>query len=219
MRSCKLVPAYVCCLALMAFCLPQTCSGQTGEVDNGDIAVKLNVLINWDPIRDSNSPNFELTPTKTVNLNDGTGRILISTMGGTIRVMRPIGDSYELLNSPLLSSAQVGFEQQQESGMTAIALHPNFAGTPTSFGYGKLYTITVEDSANNGGLTNSDVDFSYNGEVHQDVVREWDVSAIVGQSNINSLPGMSIGDSRELLRIDQPGFCHNLVDIAFDTGG
>ena len=200
-----------------AFCFYGVTCGQTGDVETGSIAVKLNSLINWDPEMNGNSPNFELTPTKTVNLNDGTGRMLISTLGGTIRVMRPNGSGYELLAAPLLGSAQVGFEQQQESGMTAIALHPNFAGSQTQFGYGKLYTITVEDSANNGGLTNTDVDFPFNNEVHQDVLREWDISAIVGQANLNTLPAITVADSRELLRIDQPGFCHNLVDAAFDT--
>lgn len=203
-------------LLMAVIATPSACHGQTGTVENGPIAVKLNTLINWDPVQDNNSPNFEMTPTKSVNMNDGTGRILISTLAGTIRVMQPMGDGYTLLSAPLLNSNQVGFEQQQESGMTAIALHPNFAGNPAEFGYGKLYTITVEDSANNGGLTNTNVDFPYNNEVHQDVVREWDISAIVGQGNLNSLPGISVSDSRELLRIDQPGFCHNLVDLAFD---
>ncbi len=191
--------------------------GQTTSVADGTIPVLMETLVQWDPEMNQSQPDFELTPTRTAILNDGTGRILVATLGATIRVMQPDGlDGYQLLNAPLLNSSQTGFEMQQESGMTGIALHPNFAGNPAQFGYGKLYTITVEDSASNGGLSNGDVDFPFNGEVHQDVVREWDVSAIVGQANVNSLPNISVSDSRELLRVDQPGFCHNVVDLAFD---
>ena len=208
-------------IALLTICTSQlaflnSSFGQTGIVPDGTIPIQLETLIQWSPQMNSNSSSLELTPTKTINLNDGTGRILISTLGGTIRVMRPLGAGYELLSAPLLNTNQVGQELQQESGMTALAVHPDFAANPSAFGYGKLYTITVEDSASNGGLSNGNVDFSLNNEVHQDVLREWDISAIVGNANANSLSGFTVANSRELMRVDQPGFCHNLVDIAFD---
>ena len=187
------------------------------QIQSGDIEVELKSVIAWNPEQNQGSPEFEQTPTNMCALNDGTNRILIPTLAGTIRVAVQTGfDSFTLLPEPLLTSDQVGFQLQTETGMTAIALHPNFAGDPQAFGYGKLYTTTSENAAVNGGLSDPDVDFFFMFEVHQEVIREWDVSEIVGNDSINSLPSTTVDDSRELLRIDQPGPFHNLYDIGFD---
>ena len=80
----------------------------------------------------------------------------------------------------LLTKAQTGLVLPQEAGLTGIAFHPDFNHIGT-FGYGKFYTITTEASENNGGLPDASVDFPFhngtNNEEHQDVVREWDLSA------------------------------------------
>ena len=155
------IASIILSIAFVSFASCLYTYGQTTIVEDGSIPAQLEILIQWNPELDDNADNFELTPTRTANLNDGTGRILVATMGGTIRVMRPNGDGYDLLPQPLLSSNQVGFQMQQESGMTSIALHPNFADNSNEFGYGRIYTITVENSAANGGLTNTDVDYPY----------------------------------------------------------
>ena len=94
----------------------------------------------WNPDLNLGSEALELTPTDVVPLDDGTGRLLIATLGGTIRVYdRQAG----LLPEPLFNNQQSGLQLQQESGMTGIAVHPNFAGNPAEFGYGKIYTICL----------------------------------------------------------------------------
>ena len=188
----------------------------SAQIQQGDIEVKLETIVQWSPEMNSGAPDFEQTPTNMCPLNDGTGRWLVPTLAGTIRVVVRTGDDFQLLPQPLLTSQQVGFELQQETGMTAIAVHPNFAGDPQAFGYGKLYTTTSEDAAVNGGLSDPDVDFFYQFEVHQEVIREWDISPIVGNAGVSSMPGLSVSNSRELLRIDQPGPFHNLYDFGFD---
>ena len=143
-------------------------------------------------------------------LNDGTGRSLVSTLGGTIRVL---DGSLNLLSAPLLTTTQVGLWLPQEAGMTGMAVHPDFA-SPGTFGYGKLYTIVTEPFGT--GL------FDYgeagtSGARHQDVVREWDLSAMVGNPSVNSLPGITVANSREVLRVAQRGPFHNVADITFNS--
>ena len=203
-------------LLATGFCALLLASTVAAQIQPGSIEVELRTVIQWNPQQNPGAPNFEQTPTNMCPLNDGTNRILIPTLAGTIRVAIRNGDAFALLPQPLLNSNQVGFQLQTETGMTAIAVHPNFAGDPTEFGYGKLYTTTSENAAVNGGLSDPDIDFFFAFEVHQDIIREWDVSAIVGNLSVNSLPGISVDDSRELLRIDQPGPFHNLYDIGFD---
>lgn len=178
------------------------------------MAARLQTVTAWIPNNDLTSSTMELTPTDIVALPDG--RLLLATLGGTIRVV----SGRTLLDDPLLSHEQVGLDLQLESGMTGIAIHPNFASQDASaFGRGKLYTITTENSFGRGGTAGEAVDFPFDGEVHQDVVREWDISPIINDTSINSLPELNVSHSRELMRVAQPGPYHNLVDLMFDDVG
>ena len=197
---------------LLTFLLLGQASAQN-TVAPGDLSVRLKTAAAWNPVLNLGSEALELTPTDVVPLDDGTGRLLIATLGGTIRVF---DQQAGLLDEPLFNSQQSGLQLQQESGTTGIAVHPNFAGNPDEFGYGKLYTITTENGASNSGLSPEHVDFAFAGEVHQDVIREWDFGTIVGNAAQNSLPSLSVSDSREILRVAQPGPFHNLTDITFD---
>jgi glucose/arabinose dehydrogenase len=101
--------------------------------------------------------------------------------------------------------------------MTGIAFHPDFnhAGT---FGYGKLYTITTEPRASQGGVPAAQVDFPFSNENYQDVIREWDVNAfgsVPGNAANNAFTG-TLANSREILRVAQPGPFHNVPDLAFN---
>lgn len=180
----------------------------------GDIGVKLKTVAQWTPSFDG--PELEITATELVPFNDGTGRLMVATLGGTIRVIDAQGN---LLSDKLLTNAQTGVYIPQEGGMTGVALHPDFAN-PGTFGYGKLYTITTEGAWNNGGVTNSFNDFPVPtgiNEEHQDVIREWDISEVVGNEDLNSLPDLTLADGREILRMDQEGPWHNMTDVAFNT--
>lgn len=181
-------------------------------VHPGDMRVRLKTVAAWNPVLNLESESLELTPTDIVPLGDGSGRLLMSTLGGTIRVL----DHDGLRDEPLFNHVQSGLQLQQESGATGIAVHPNFAGDAQAFGYGKIYTITTENNAARGGVAIESVDFAFDDEVHQDVIREWDLSEIVGDPNQNSLPSISTVDSREILRVAQPGPFHNIFDLTFD---
>lgn len=202
--------------AISVLCFSSIALAQLPPIPQGDIQIQLDIVASFDP--SFSGSNLELTPIDLIPFNDGTGRLMLSTLGGTIRVLRPDGaGGFDLLNDPLLNSTQTGLQLQQESGMTGIALHPDFARTG-AFGFGKLYTITTENGVNNGGLGGSRVDFPFDNEIHQDVIREWNINTIVGNANVNMASAdITTADSREILRVDQIGPFHNLFDLAFDN--
>jgi glucose/arabinose dehydrogenase len=165
-------------------------------------------------------PNLstEFTPIDVVPFPDGTNRLAMSTVLGTIRVLDA---NRNVVSAPLLTRAQSGLVPPQEAGMTGIAFHPDF-NKPGQFGYGKLYTITTEprsDTVDGPQLNN--VDFSFSTSIYenyQDVVREWNLATfgnIPGNAANNSFTG-TLANSREILRVDQPGPFHNVADLTFN---
>jgi glucose/arabinose dehydrogenase len=204
--------------ALTALCLPATCAWgldlRTG-VPEGNIEIYLNQVV-----ASALNPATDFAFIDMAPFNDGTGRLAVSTIQGGVRVLDANG---KLLSTPLLTKGQSGLVLPQEAGLTGIAFHPDFNHTGT-FGYGKFYTITTEAEENAGGLPDASVDFPFhNGsdnEEHQDVVREWNLSAfgnVPGNAANNQFTGLTNASSREILRVDQPGPYHNVVDLAFNT--
>jgi len=185
------------------------------NVPEGVITVKLDIAVQYNP-----SMSTEFTPIDIEPFNDGTGRLAVSTVLGTIRVMDGAG---QLLPTPLLTNAQSGLVPPQEAGMTGIAFHPDF-NRPGTFGYGKLYTITTERKGTAGGVPNAQLDFPFisatpSSKSHQDVVREWNLAAfgnVPGNAANGAFTG-TLSSSREILRIDQPGPFHNVADLDFNT--
>jgi glucose/arabinose dehydrogenase len=185
-------------------------------VPEGNVEVYLNVLVS-SALNPANDFAFiDLAP-----FNDGTGRLAVSTIQGGVRVLDANG---RMLSTSLLTKAQTGLVLPQEAGLTGIAFHPDFNHVGT-FGYGKFYTITTEASESSGGLGNFSVDYPFiptTGtavEEHQDVIREWDLAnfgSVPGNAANNQFTGLSNASSREVLRVDQPGPFHNVVDLAFN---
>lgn len=156
------------------------------------------------------------TPIDMVQLDDGTGRFLVATQGGTIRVMNPDG---QFLSDSLLTPTQTGNTQgwNLRYGLTSLQLHPNFSGDPNAFGYGKAYTTVTQPRATASadfGVPNAASSLHDN----QSVVRELDLTPIVGNANRNTLQGNEFA-SRDILRIDQPQSSHNVWDLAFRNNG
>ena len=92
-----------------------------------------------------------------------------------------------------------------------MAFHPGFART-TDPGFGKFYTIEAESSGS--GIA----DFSESvapGDHHQDVLYEYTLSSPLA----TSCDSACAASKRELLHVTQPGWHHNLGDLAFDDGG
>jgi glucose/arabinose dehydrogenase len=193
--------------AAVACLVPVGVSAQPTTPQPGDIGVSLSIVA-------SGIDAFpqEWAPTDLAPFPDGSGRLLVQTLGGQLRVIDAGGN---LLPTPLLTAAQSNntVPASQEAGATGVAFHPDFA-VPGAFGYGKFYTITTEPAGS--GVA----DFTYADKTstpvadHQDVVREWDLSTNGNTIGGNVLLGTP-ADSRVILRVDQQGPYHNVVDLAF----
>ena len=83
----------------------------------------------WDPVLDPVAPNLELTPTDIVPLLDGTGRKLVATLGGTIRVL---DQNDQLQTLPLLTTEQVGLQLQRDVTPLALAQRLTLASVSAS---------------------------------------------------------------------------------------
>jgi hypothetical protein len=205
------------CAIWLSCCLAGSAQAAIGPLPGVGIQIRLETVASWEPTYPTFNPgsstqsgDFELAPTEMHPLNDGTGRYIVSTLGGTIRVLN---GSFTLLPSPLLTTTQVGLWLPQEAGMTGMAVHPDFANVG-AFGYGKIYTIVTERFGA-GAFDYGEAGTS--GARHQDVIREWNLSSIVGNASANTLPGMTVADSREVLRVAQRGPFHNVADITFNS--
>src|SRR5262245_18952034 len=80
----------------IALCLSgaRPAAAAIGPLPGGNIRISLDTVASWEPSYPSFSPgastqsgNYELAPTEMHPLNDGTGRHIVSTLGGTIRML------------------------------------------------------------------------------------------------------------------------------------
>lgn len=138
--------------------------------------------------------NGQLTPTDMVALKDGTGRRLICTLGGIVRLSDAAGN---LLDSAVTPYLAADTRTSSQYGSTAIAVHPNFASN------GKIYQIVAELTGGAGDL--GTVGFPIT------TIVEWTADAPSSNS-----PTFT---RRDILRIGQPATSHNVADIAFGPDG
>ncbi|WP_425399368.1 PQQ-dependent sugar dehydrogenase [Aeoliella sp.] len=171
-------------------------------VESGDLHVRLETIA-----AGLDSVPSELLPIDLAEFPDQSGRLLVGTFGGTLRV---IDETAGLLPDAFMTQGQTNnsvIGVDGDHGLTSVMFHPDFADTVAP-GYGKLYTITSE-------LTGSGTADFGAGSHHQNVIREWDLSAGGNTIGSNTFLG-SVANSREVLRFDQPGPFHNVSDLAFD---
>ena len=196
MRSILVAGAF----GIVSWSCPLAVAQNLPPIPQGSVQVRLDIVATG--LAGDVGGEFQVSPTDIEP--DGTGRMFVTTLGGVVRVMDTGGT---LLPTPFLTQAQTGsvVPPDGESGMVSIAFHPDFAmvGAP---GYGSFFTITGEPANANGGV----VDFS-NPNHHQDVITQWTMNDI--NDDVFS------GTVREVLRIGQPQFHHNVGDLAFDDDG
>ena len=79
-------------------------------------------------------------PSDLAPVPDGSGRLFVTDLTGTIRV---IDGSGSLLASPYHTMAGTQTILDRDTAFTSIAFHPGFSN-PASAGYGKFYTLEPE---------------------------------------------------------------------------
>lgn len=136
----------------------------------------------------------QLAPTDMVSIGDGTGRRLICTLGGVVRLVNSDGNLLDSPTTPYLSVASLTSSQY---GATALAVHPNFSAN------GRIYQIISEPV----GVA---PDFGVGGSAPS-VLVEW-----IADNPSSNTP---LFQRRDIMRVAQPSTGHNLADIAFGPDG
>lgn len=145
----------------------------------------------------------------------GTADVVVTTYGGFAYRIGPDGvrpaEPFLDLGTPASPSHSANFEFGFAHGFTAIAFHPRFTD-PQHPGYRKFYTLEAERK---GAGT---ADFSESivpGHDHQEALYEYRLPTEAGATCATAC----VASKRELLRVTQPGWHHNLGDLAFDAAG
>lgn len=155
-------------------------------------------------------------PTDVAIIPNGTGDVIVSAYGGTAHRIDASGNRADDLfldlrttgSSPTASST---FDVGGAHGFTSIAFHPDFSDAESP-GFGKFYTI--ESELIDSGAPDF-VNSTQPGRHHDDAVYEYTLS-----DPLQPTCDLPCADSkREVLRVLQPGWHHNLADLLFDGDG
>lgn len=173
----------------------------------GDITVRLTTVTDQltAPLGGAFEGREAFLPVDFAEFPDGSGRFAVLTLGGLVRLIDASGT---LAPEPYLDvlTADTDITAPQNYGIISLAFHPDFAkdGAP---GSGRFYIIETEfPTAGTPDFDGSLVQTAFGG-VHHDVLYEY--TAHDTTANVFS------GTRRAVMRVEQPGFDHNMFDIAF----
>lgn len=185
-------------------------SGATGQGLNllpspppGTVTVRLVTLTSDLSLSVNDRPQF--APIDMSPFPDGSGRLAVLTLGGLVRVIDSDGT---LLPEPYLDvvTPDTNLLSPGNFGIISIAFHPDFAD-PEAPGHGRFYIVETEFVG--AGIPDFDGSLEQNalGGRHHDVLYEYTAAD----------PGADVfsGTRREVLRVEQPGWDHNMFDLAF----
>lgn len=154
--------------------------------------------------------------TKMLPFPDGSGRNLISTFGGALRVVDSSGVALDApLGGPYLDTTTTRTDIQLGAyGTTSVAIHPDFS-TSGAAGFGKIYALVTEQPFANTGDYDFEPTLGSNND-HAEIVAEFTVApAAIGSNRL--LP--TDVTRRDLFSVRQPDNEHNYGDLAFDENG
>lgn len=155
----------------------------------------------------------QIFPTDLVPFPDGSGRLLVSTLGGLLRL---IDDSGTLRAAPFhdtTSAVTINADNGNSSfGLTTVVFHPDFAsvGQP---GFGRFYTVEPEITRTNPPPDFPGIGSDQGGSnpAHDRVLYAYTVDDLGAD--------IFTGDKREVLRIHEHRRGHDVNDLAFDANG
>lgn len=133
-------------LSALVFTLPCTAFGQATDwlptIPTGTTEVKLE--LHSQGFNGSVLGTDQILPSKLAPIPDGSGRMVVSTFGGLLRIMDADGNisssnSGVYLNTNTAETSIVPYSY----GVTSVAFHPDFANGSQP-GFGKLYTLVTE---------------------------------------------------------------------------
>ena len=177
------------------------------KIAKGDLVVAVRDFVRLPKTTDSATPRGTSGAYARIQYilssRDGSGRLFVNDTRGVLYVTDATGREPKPYID--LRKQDVGFDDSHfpnEAGLAGFAFHPDFAkqGRP---GYGRFYTA-YSAATDSGTATYLDEDDAS----HQSVLREW-------TANDPAADTFS-GSSRELFRIGQFAFNHNIGTVAFN---
>ncbi len=152
-------------------------------------------------------------PTDLAEIPNGSHNLVVTTYGGRVFLLPPSGvpntTPFLDLMSPASPTYSENFEIGDAHGLTSIAFHPEFTKLDSP-GFGKFYTLEAEHESS------GEPDFFRSvkmvGAHHDDVLYEYTLAS----PDDSSCDTACYASKRELIRVFQPGWHHNLGDLAFD---
>jgi glucose/arabinose dehydrogenase len=161
----------------------------------------------------------QMLPTKVTHIPDGSGRMVVATLGGVIRIMDSDGNisganSGVYLNTNTAETSIAPYAY----GLTSVAFHPDFNNNAAP-GYGKFYTLVTEaPKASPAGYDFTPVVGTVN--EHAAVLVEYTVDpGAIGSNVLITSGGSQNVTRRELFIAQEPDNEHNFGDLAFDANG
>jgi hypothetical protein len=158
-------------------------------------------------------------PAKITPVPDGSGRMVVSTFGGLLRMLDSDGNISGVNSGVYLNTntAETSIAPWAY-GLTSMAFHPDFANNAAP-GYGKLYALVTEGTkASPGGYDFIPVVGTVN--QHAAVLVEYTVDpGSIGSDALFTSGGSQNVTRRELFVAQEPDNEHNFGDLAFDANG
>ena len=188
------------------------------DIQPSPIRVKASLLTSGLPVEDEMVTEVftqRVGPTDVAVIPNGSGDAIVTTYGGTaVRVSASGLRANEMfldLRNPASPTFSEAFDVGGAHGFTAFAFHPDF-GNLYAPGFGKFYTI--ESELVDSGKADF-VDSAQLGRHHDDVVYEYTLAVPL----LSFCDQVCADSKREVLRVLQPGWHHNLADLLFDDQG
>lgn len=155
----------------------------------------------------------QIFPTELVPFPDGSGRLLVGTLGGVLRLIDPSGTLAATPYHDTSSGVTINADNGNASfGMTCVAFHPDFE-VPATPGFGRFYTVEPEITQTDPPPDFPGIGSDQGGSnpAHDRVLYEYTVD--------DPAADVFAGTKREVLRIHEHRRGHDVGDIAFDDAG
>ena len=215
MRSPSIFFSCLICLALVTPTFGQA-TDWLPTIPVGDVEVRLE-------LHSSGFNSFvqgvnQILPTKVVPIPDGSGRMVVSTLGGLIRIMDADGNILPSNDGIYINTntAETAIELFA-FGLTSVAFHPDFANVGQA-GFGKFYILTTE-APKNPALYDFVPSVGTNNQ-HAAVLVEYTIDADAIDADVLITSGADRNVlRRELFIAQEPDNEHNFCDLAFDEDG
>ena len=153
----------------------------------------------------------QIFPTELVPFPDGSGRLLVATLGGVLRLIDGGGTLVPVPFHDTTSAATINANNGNASfGLTSVAFHPDFAVAGAA-GFGRFYTVEPEITRTNPppDFPGIGADQGGSNPAHDRVLYEYRMD--------DRSDDVFAGTKREVVRIHEHRRGHDLGDLAFDT--